>query len=117
MSEVNPKAFPLAGPDLSVTILELVQQVFPSAIPGTLSLPIARPPPVDGAVELGQWMNPPPASPSSPPPPPVLSLSLSELPNRLLWRIGPHSDQGAVRCTHDVCGVRSNFLARRVLHA
>jgi hypothetical protein len=25
--EVNPKAFPLAGPDLSVTILELVQQV------------------------------------------------------------------------------------------
>ena len=26
MSEVNPKAFPLAGPDLSVTILELVQQ-------------------------------------------------------------------------------------------
>mmetsp|Transcript_46806 Transcript_46806/g.93752 ORF Transcript_46806/g.93752 Transcript_46806/m.93752 type:complete len:127 (-) Transcript_46806:68-448(-) len=26
MSEVNPKAFPLAGPDLSGTILELVQQ-------------------------------------------------------------------------------------------
>ena len=25
-ADVNPKAFPLAGPDLSVTILELVQQ-------------------------------------------------------------------------------------------
>lgn len=46
MSEVNPKAFPLAGPDLSVTILELVQQVIPSMIPGALAPPAARPPSV-----------------------------------------------------------------------